>query len=115
MDREILKHYVDHFNRQEGRKHPCSNQTVLCGIITDDREKALDFMKNEEFLERQEYYNRIHWRLPNGERWEWRKWNDNIRGYRFYKIAIDENISDEIFRVLVLPRCNSYCCSMEIF
>ena len=40
----------------------------------------------------------------------WRRQNENCKGYRFYKVAIDKNINDEIFDLLVLP----YCCSMEI-
>lgn len=114
MDRKILEHYVEYFNKQEGRKYPCSNQTVLCGIITGDRNKALDFMRNKEFAERRERYDQIDWVLTNGERWQWRKWNERCKGYRFYKVAIDENINDEIFEVLVRPCCGSYCCSMEI-
>lgn len=115
MNREVLEYYAERFNKQEGRKYPCSNQIVLCRIITNDRNKALDFMKDKEFAERRERYNQIDWVLTNGERWQWRNWNSsNIRGYRFYKVVIDENISEEIFTSLVLPACASYCCSMEI-
>ena len=114
MDKEVLEHYVEYFNNQVGQKYPCSNQIVLCGIITDDRNKALEFMKDKEFTEIRERYDQIDWVLTNGERWQWRKWNESCRGYRFYKVAIDKNISDDIFNFLVKPCCGSYCCSMEI-
>lgn len=114
MNREVLEHYVEYFNKQEGQKYPCSNQTVLCGIITYDRDKALNFMKDKEFSEIRERYDHIDWILTNGERWQWRKWSESCRGYRLYKVAIDENINDEVFDVLVKPCCGSYCCSMEI-
>ena len=114
MDRKRLEQCADFYNKQTGRKYPCSNQIVLCGIITNNRDKALDFMKDKEFVEKRERYNQIDWVLTNGERWQWRKWNERCRGYRFYKVAIDENINDEIFEFLVKSCCGSYCCSMEI-
>lgn len=56
--------------------------------------------------------NCIEWYL-NNERWLWKNWNTDYRGYRFYKVIIDENIDDELFR-FVTALCGSYCCSMEI-
>ena len=114
MKREVLEQYSEYFNNQKGQNYPCSNQVVLCGIVTDDRDKAIEFMKDKEFVEKRERYNQIDWILANGERWLWRIWYANCRGYRFYKIAIDENISDKIFDNLIKPSCVSYCCSMEI-
>lgn len=114
MDREVLEHYVEHFNKQAGQKYPCSNQVVVCGVITRDKDKALDFMKDKEFVKKREKYDCVEWTLTNGERWHWRKWNEGCRGYRFYKIAIDENISDRMFNFFVRPYCSLYCCSMEI-
>jgi hypothetical protein len=114
MNRDVLKYWAEYYNKQEGRKCPCSNQTVICGIITDDRNKALNFMKNKEFIRKQERPDQIIWTLPNGEMWKWRNWNETIRGYRFYKVAVDENVNDELFEFLILPLCSSYCCSMEI-
>lgn len=114
MNREILEDYVDYFNKQIGQKYPCSNQIVLCGIITDDRYRALDFMKDKKFIVKHEQRYQIDWILANGERWQWRIWNTNCRGYRFYKVAIDKNINDEIFETIIVPCCGSYCCSMEI-
>lgn len=114
MDRSVLEYWSEYYNKQEGRKYPYSNQIVICGIITDDRNKALNFMKDKEFIIKQELSHQITWVLPNGEVWKWRNWNDTMRGYRFYKIAIDENVNDELFKFLVLPLCSSYCCSMEI-
>ena len=38
MDRKILEHYVEHFNKQDVRQYPCSNQIVVCAVITKDRD-----------------------------------------------------------------------------
>ena len=114
MDRERLEHYREYFSKQNGRKYPCSNQIVRCAIITDDRDKAIDLMKNKEIVKKIERKDYAAWLLGNGEGWVWRVWNENIRGYRFYKVIIDKNISDDIFDLFVLPCCAGYCCSMEI-
>ena len=114
MKRDVLEYWSEYYNNQEGRKYPCSNQTVICGIITNDRNRALNFMKDKEFIRKQERFDQIVWTLPNGEIWKWRNWNETIRGYRFYKVAVDENVNDELFEFLILPLCSLYCCSMEI-
>ena len=112
MDLEVLKEYADYFNRQKGRPYPCSNQTVVCGVITNDRDKALSVMEGKGAIIKKQYYNYIEWDL-NNERWLWRNWNMNHRGYRFYKVLVDKDIDDELFE---FARINSglYCCSMEI-
>ena len=114
MNVRLLEEYKAYFDSQRGQKYPCSNQVVLCGIVTNDRNKAIDFMKDKVFMEKRERRNQIDWVLSNGERWTWRIWNEACKGYRFYKIVIDRNISDELFDILIHPCCGSYCCSMEI-
>ena len=42
MDLKRLEHYREYFNKQKGRKYPCSNQIVRCAIVTNDRDKAVD-------------------------------------------------------------------------
>ena len=111
---EELEYYKEYFNNQEGRKYPCSNQIVLCGIVTDSRDKAIDFMKNKNIVRKIEARDRIEWILDNNERWLWKYWNESARGYRFYKIAVDSIIDKSLFHCLILPRCANYCCSMEI-
>ncbi len=114
MNQEKLEHYKEYFNKQKGQKYPCSNQIVRCAIITDDRDKAINFMKDKEIVKKLERKDYIAWFLGNGEQWEWRKWSKNCRGYRFYKVIVDKNISNDIFDLLVLPCCVNYCCSMEV-
>lgn len=114
MNREKLEHYREYFNKQKGRKYPCSNQIVCCAIVTDDRNKAFNFMNGREVVKKLVRKDQAAWLLANGERWEWRKWNEHCRGHRFYKVAIDKDISDDIFDFLVLPCSGLYCCSMEI-
>lgn len=111
---EVLEHYREFFNNQEGQKYPCSNQIVLCGIITKDKDKAIDFMKNKNIVEIRKGQKEIVWLLDNNERWMWRDWNVNHRGYRFYKVAVDKFIDDDLFELLVIPKCSLYCCSFEI-
>ncbi len=112
MDKKILEHYADCFNKQEGRLYPCSNQIVICAIITKDRDKALSVMEEKGAVIKRQGYYYIEWEL-NNERWLWRTWNENARGYRFYKVLVDENVDENLFR-FVTVYSSSYCCSMEI-
>ncbi len=114
MDLKRLEHYKKYFNKQKGNKYPCSNQIVRCAIVTHDRDKAIDLMKDKEVVKKRERKDYISWFLDNGEQWVWCRWGENCRGYRFYKVIVDINISDELFDLLVRPCCTNYCCSMEI-
>ena len=113
MDRKRLEQCADFYNKQEGRKFPCSNQVVLCGIITDDRDKALYVMKEKGAIVKWEHPHRIEWELDN-ERWLWRNWNESCKGHRLYKVIVDENVDDNVFHYLIFPLCANYCCSFEI-
>ena len=58
MDLKRLEHYREYFNKQKGRKYPCSNQIVRCAIVTNDRDKVVNFMSDKEVvkkLERKDY------------------------------------------------------------
>lgn len=112
MDKKILEHYVEYFSKQEGRPYPCSNQIVVCAVITKDRDKALSVMEEKGAVIKRQSYNGIEWEL-NNERWLWRVWNENARGYRFYKVLVDENVDENLFR-FVIVYSDLYCCSMEI-
>lgn len=112
VDKKELEYYVEYFNRQEGRPYPISNQIVTCAIITNNRDKALSIMNKKGATIKRQTYNSIDWEL-NNERWIWRIWNNNTRGYRFYKVIVDKDIDEELFRYAVVY-CASYCCSMEI-
>ncbi|MBQ2883827.1 MAG: hypothetical protein IJE43_08665 [Alphaproteobacteria bacterium] len=111
---EILEGYRDSFNKQEGRKYPCSNQIVVCGVFTEDRNKAIEFMKDKDVVDKRERRDEIIWRLSNGEKWMWRHWNEYFRGYRFYKVAVDRDIDAKLFEYIILPYTSFYCCSFEI-
>lgn len=107
----IFKSYVDN---QVGRKYPCSNQIVTCGIFTDDKNKAILYMSDKKAQHVIERKDSIEWILENGERWLWKEWNSSYRGYRFYKIAVDKNINRVLFDNLIAPYSCLYCCSMDI-
>lgn len=115
MDRKRLERLVEFYSKQKGQKYPCSNQIVLCGVITDDKDKALSVMKEKGAVIKSQHslYPRIEWEL-NNERWLWRHWNENCRGYRLYKVIVDENIDEDVFNCLIMPRLANYCCSFEI-
>lgn len=115
MEREILERKAEFYNKQNGRRFPYSNQIVTCGVITRDKNKALTVMNQKGATVKTQCnsYNRIDWEL-NNERWVWRYWNDSCRGYRFYKVIVDGDIDENIFRHLIEPCCANYCCSFEI-
>jgi hypothetical protein len=112
VNKEELKYCAEYFNRQKGRPYPCSNQTVVCAVITMDRDKALSAMKEKGAIIRRQSFRHIEWEL-NNEIWLWKNWNTDYRGYRFYKVIVDEDIDDRIFRWVNAYAC-LYCCSMEI-
>ena len=111
---EILERHREYYNKQEGRKYPCSNQIVRCGVFTSDRDKAIEFMENKDVADKRERKDSITWFLDNGEQWVWTNWNENHRGYRFYKVAIDRDIDRNIYECIVMPYTGLYCCSFEI-
>lgn len=111
---EILERHREYYNKQEGRKYPCSNQIVVCGIFTEDRNKAIDFMEDKDIVDIRVMYDEIVWHLSNGEKWIWRHWNEYCRGYRFYKVAVDRDIDRKIFEYIIMPYTGFYCCSFEI-
>lgn len=112
MDREILERYAEYFNKQKGSPYPCSNQIVVCGVITKDRDKALSIMESKGAVIKSQGNNVIKWEL-NNEIWYWKRWNEMMRGYRFYKVIVDEDVDENLFR-WTRCICASYCCSMEI-
>lgn len=112
LSQKRLEYYVKYFNNQPGKPTPCSNQIVTCAIITHDREKAIQVMNEKSATLKKVAYNYMEWEL-NNERWIWRHWNENHRGYRFYKLIVDPNISEDLFRYVVV-KSSFYCCSMEV-
>ena len=69
MDLKRLEHYREYFNKQKGRKYPCSNQIVRCAIVTNDRDKVIDLMRDKEVVKKLERKDYAAWLLDNGEQW----------------------------------------------
>ena len=115
MDRKRLERLAEKFSKQEGQNYPCGNQVVLCGVITNNKDKALSVMKERGAVITSKWSisPRIEWEL-DGERWLWRNWNESSRAIRFYKVLVDENIDENTFNYLIMPRLACYCCSFEI-
>ena len=112
MDIERLKHFKMSIEKQKGQRYPRGNQIVICGVMITDRDKALSVMQNKGAVIVQNGESYIKWEL-NNEKWIWLDLNLDIRGRRFYKIIIDQNI-DEIFFPMIAAYCHYYCCSVEI-
>lgn len=110
---EQLKKFKEFYDNQEGRKFPCSNQYVRCGIITQDKEKAISFMANKNVVKKIVHKCFIEWTLDNNEIWIWSEWGKPVNGCRFYKVAVDVDIDKNIFD-FVRPCCANYCCSVEL-
>ena len=71
MDFKRLEHYREYFNKQKGKKYPCGNQIVRCAIITHDRDKAIDLMRDKEIVKKLEKKDYAAWLLDNREQWVW--------------------------------------------
>lgn len=113
MNRKYLESYANFFNKQKGQAYPCSNQSVICGVIINDMDRAIAVMEEKGARMRLISSYRIEWELDN-ELWMWADWNKANIGRRFYNILVDENIDEEFFKEIVVPMCGMYCCSMEI-
>lgn len=111
---EVLEQFKEYYNSQAGRKYPCSNQQVICGIVTNDRDKAMNFMADKNVFEKTERKDSIVWFTDDGEKWVWRRWDSSCRSYRFYKIAIDASIDNDLFDCIIAPYCFLYCCHVDI-
>lgn len=113
--KEILEHYKNYFNNQKGQAYPCGNQIVTCAIITHDVELAERIMEEKGAISLRRFsHTERRWKL-NNENWLWKlnMVNGQSRGYRFYKVIIDKNLSkEEIEKVIIF--CNIYCCSFEV-
>lgn len=112
MNREELEHYAEYFNKQKGSPYPCSNQIVVCGVMTRDINKALSVMESKGAIIKMRGNNNIVWELDN-EIWYWKRWNEMMRGHRFHKVIVDKDVDENLFRWTRIF-CASYCCSMEI-
>lgn len=105
LTQEEMQYYEHYFSMREGRKQPCSNQIVLCGLVMP-KEKARDLMKEYKQIRTNEwFYNEELWRLI--------PMNYASRGYRFYKVWIDKDINKQFFRQVIMPLCAMYCCEMK--
>lgn len=90
-----------------------------CGIITNDREKALDILNkikdtNKDIIRR--FYktpSKAELFLENGETYLWINATTYARGYRFHELYIDKNISYDFFEN-ILPIIGFYCAEANI-
>ena len=105
------KKISDYFSKQEGQNYPCSNQTVICVFITDDNNKWKKFInqnKNNIVILREKEVQ-----FKNGEKWIRIPMSESIRGFRYYKAKVDNNIDRKFLEQIIYPCCTHYCCEFE--
>lgn len=111
---DILKDYANYFNKQTGRSLPYSNQLVICICITKYKQEVFDYLSQKNITPILIGKNFIKWQ-ENNEIWTWFPISESFRGKRFYKVKISKNYNnDEILKKIIIPCCNSYCCSWEV-
>lgn len=111
---DILKDYANYFNKRAGRSLPYSNQLVICIYITKYKQEVFDYLNQKNITPILIRKNFIKWQ-ENNEIWTWCPISESSRGKRFYKVKISKNYNDdEILEKIIIPCCNSYCCSWEV-
>lgn len=118
MTQEERDKISNHFSKQEGQPYHCSNQVVICGFVTLHHSDWERFVHDNKDKIARQYRNteRKSILLKNNERWVWiNLFDDSIRGYRFYKVLADKNISRKVIGEKILPLCSFYCKSFEWF
>ena len=66
---------------------------------------------SKEYFEKKIAFDK--WQLKNRERWIRVPMSESVRGYRYYKIKVDNNIDRKFLEQIILPCCAHYCCSFE--
>lgn len=120
-DKNIMEELIKHYFKNNRARDFCSGNhgNCRCGIITNNREKALKILHNikdkHEDSIRTFYSNPINaeLRLTNGDIYLWVNSATSARGHRFHELYIDKNVSYEFF-VYILPIIGQYCVSENI-
>lgn len=111
MTEKEMKLVSEQINKQEGRNYPCSNQIVVCGFFST--EKDWNNFVNDN-LDKIKIRQKDRIVLANKERWYRFNYIDySKRGYRFYKIKVSRDIEREIFLNYIYPYCSLYCKEIE--
>lgn len=110
-EQERISYFI---NKQKGRNYPYSNQIVICGFFgTDNAWKSFQKEKEEKKNVLQKSKEELF--LSNEEHWIFFPYQKNYlcRGYRFYKIKVDERIDGKMFFENIYPYCTIYCKEIE--
>lgn len=102
-----------YINSQKGRKYPCSNQVVCCGYFSSEENWQKFCEKNKNLIL---YKTNDRIKLKNEEIWRFFNFisfSESLRGFRFYKIKVDENIPSLLFFKYIMPCCYLYCKKIE--
>jgi hypothetical protein len=73
-------------------------------IIEYEKENIKHITLNNEIITKDDKY-KYEWYLPNR----------NIRGHKFTKVFIDEDIEDEEILELIFELCCVFCCDEDIY
>ncbi len=117
---ESCKEWIDKQGKElaaleEEKGYPVRT-TGFCGIVTDTREEAIEFIK-KHFNEIEDYHiaeKSVKAIFKDGNVWYWMNWVEPHCGVRFFKVAVSKNISESLFEQIVLPCCATYCRAMEV-
>lgn len=114
MINSLLYNWANYFNSRQGQKYLCGNQIVTYIYITNSPQEVCDYLNKNNISPTIKSMTRIE-QQENDERWIWIPITEKIRGYRFYKVKISKNYSNEkILEQVIIPCCNLYCCSWEV-
>ena len=101
----------EQINKQEGRKYPCSNQTVICGFFSTEEDWDKFVNDNLDKIKIQQKDRVIFCDKEQWYRFDYINYSQ--RGYRFYKIKVSRDIDIEIFLNYIYPYCCMYCNEIE--
>lgn len=119
MEKDLLSNELLRFKKycesREDQKYACSYQTVICAIVGNNWDKIDKFLEGKEIVGKYATRSEMRFYLNNGEIWVWKeRWTpNNVRGIRFYKLAIDSDVELETY-LTIRNYSSIYCCSVEI-
>ena len=75
LTNEQIQYYTNSFSKRQGRKYPCSNQTVTCGIISNKSEEEINkIMINRGYFLYKMTYQKNEWLPKNQKCYPYERW-----------------------------------------
>lgn len=116
MNETLIKDTLRFVDKQEGQKHPCSNQSVRKIIYVkqfdETVEKYLENIGATMWNRKDNFIRKID---IGDEKWIALAVNQMGRGFRAYEAKVDSRIDDYSFQAFVSPQLSTYCHKVEFF